>query len=282
MIKEAKFYQKPPGTEVLVRNIERRKRLLERISEKLTAENVKVPEIFIKERTFFRFLIESYKRIRNKTEKEILQKYRIPSLEQAGQKIIDEIKDTALQRIKDFNRRVFVLINRLSLVSKRKEPTTAIVTALYNRPKKGVDLLSDDFKTFLEKVKKLGILIKENNIPLKSITGMQNGLGIPDLEKLEKFIDFIREKNVPIEYITGMQNGLGIPDLEKLEKFIDFIREKNVPIESITGMQHGLGIPDLDKLREFIEFIKNKNLNIKEISARRIGKGIPSIKELEY
>jgi hypothetical protein len=250
MIKEAKFYQKPPEAEVLVRNIERRKRLLERISEKLTGENVKVPEIFIKERTFFRFLIESYKRIRIKTEKEILQKYRIPSLEQAGQKIIDDIKDTALQRIKDFNRRVFVLINRLSLVSKRKKPTTAIVTALYYRPKKGVDLLSDDFETFLEKVKKLGILIKENNVPLESI--------------------------------TGMQNGLGIPDLDKLKKFIDFIREKNVPLESITGMQTGLGIPDLEKLREFIEFIKNKNLNIKEISARRIGKGIPSIKELEY
>jgi len=217
MIKEAKFYQKPPEAKVLVMNINRRKILLERISEKLTGKNVKVPEIFIKERTFFRFLIESYKRIRIKTEKEILQKYRIPSLEQAGQKIIDEIKDTALQRIKDFNRRVFVLINRLSLVSKRKEPTTAIVTALYDRPKKGVDLLSDDFKTFLEKVKKLCILIKENNIPLKSITGMQSSLGIPDLEKLEKFIDFIKNKNLNIKEISARRIGKGIPSIKELE-----------------------------------------------------------------
>jgi hypothetical protein len=217
MIKEAKFYQKPPEAEVLVRNIERRKRLLERISEKLTGENVKVPEIFIKERTFFRFLIESYKRIRNKTEKEILQKYRIPSLEQAGQKIIDEIKDTALQRIKDFNRRVFVLINRLSLVSKRKKPTTAIVTALYYRPKKGVDLLSDDFETFLEKVKKLGILIKEKNVPLESITGMQNGLGIPDLDKLREFIEFIKNKNLNIKEISARRIGKGIPSIKELE-----------------------------------------------------------------
>jgi hypothetical protein len=217
MIKEAKFYQKPPEAEVLVRNIERRKRLLERISEKLTGENVKVPEIFIKERTFFRFLIESYKRIRSKTEKEILQKYRIRSLEQAGQKIIDEIKDTALQRIKDFNRRVFVLINRLSLVSKRKKPTTVIVTALYYRPKKGVDLLSDDFETFLEKVKKLGILIKENNVPLESITGMQNGLGIPDLEKLREFIEFIKNKNLNIKEISARRIGKGIPSIKELE-----------------------------------------------------------------
>jgi hypothetical protein len=248
MIKEVRFYQKPPEAEVLVRNIERRKRLLEKISEKLTGKHIKVPEIFIKERTFFRFLIESYKRIRKRTKEEIVQKYKILSLRDADQKIINEINETTLKRIKDFNRRVFVLINRLSLVSKRKEPTTAIVTALYDHPKKGVDLLADDYKTFLEKVKGLCILIKE--------------------------------KNVPFESITGMQMGKGIPDLKKLEEFINFIRENNVPFESITGMQAGLGIPDLKKLGEFINFIKNKNLNIKEISSKRIGKGIPSIEEL--
>ena len=280
MRKEARFYQKPPEAEDLVRNIERRKRLLERISEKLTGKKIKVPEIFIKERTFFRFLKESYERIRKRAEKEIVQKYEIPSLKKADQKIINEINETTLQRIEDFNQRVFVLINRLSLVSKRKEPTTAIVTTLYDRPKRGVDLLADDYKTFLEKVKKLCVLIKENNVPLESITGMQAGLGIPDLEKLKNFIEFIRENNVNLESITGMQKGQGIPDLEKLKKFIDFIRENNVPLESITGMQGGQGIPDLEKLKKFIEFIRENNLNIKEISSKRIGKGIPSIEEL--
>ena len=264
MEKEPQFYPKQPGAEVppktefLVRNIKRRKRLLEKISQQLTGRNIEVPEIFIKEKTFFRFLTESYKRIRSKMTQETLDKYEISNLQDADQKIINEINDSTLKRIKDFNKRVFVLINRLSFVSKRKEPTTAIVTALYDRPKKGVDLLADDFSTFLGKVKKLAVLLKEKEIPLESITGMQNGLGIPDLKKLTEFIDFVNKNKV---------NG------------------KEIPLESITGMQHGLGIPDLKKLEELIDFLKRKNLDIqqfiKQISGKRSGKGIPSIEELE-
>jgi hypothetical protein len=106
----------------------------------------------------------------------------------------------------------------LSLVSKRKEPTTAIVTALYYRPKRGVDLLADDYRTFLEKVKRFCSFLKKYNVPIESITGMQNGLGIPDLEKLKEFIEFIREKNLNIEEISGKRIGKGIPSIKELEQ----------------------------------------------------------------
>jgi|GEM_PF-5791824 len=227
MEKEPQFYPKQPGAEVppktefLVRNIERRKRLLEKISQQLTGRNIEVPEIFIKEKTFFRFLTESYERIRRKTTQEIRDQYGNLKLQYDNQKINEEINDSTLKRIKDFNKRVFVLINRLSFVSKRKEPTTAIVTALYDRPKKGVDLLADDFPTFLGKVKKLAVLLKENKIPLESITGMQNGLGIPDLKKLEELIDFLKRKNLDIQQfikqISGKRSAKGIHSIEELE-----------------------------------------------------------------
>jgi len=181
-------FPRPPEAETLLRNIERRKRLLERIHYELTGEKIEVPDILIKDKVFFRFLIENYKKIRRQVEEEIKSR--------KGTSEIEEIKSETIRRIKEFNIRVFTLINRFATVTKkRKGSTTALVTALYNRPKRGVNLLEGDYQSFRTKVKEIAEIVRKYGVGIESITSMQHGLGIPNPEDLRIFLDFIQKKS---------------------------------------------------------------------------------------
>ncbi|MCX7589447.1 MAG: hypothetical protein N2Z85_00700 [Patescibacteria group bacterium] len=139
----------------LIKNIERRSRLLKLISQKISKEEkeVDIPDIVIKN-TLLKFLDKRY-------------------------------NNEDIEKIKDLNLRIFVLLNRFTTLLKK--PDTSSVTSLYAYQKKdSVDILEKKYNEFINDVKEIIKLAKEYKISIKSITGMQNGLGIPDIGELKK------------------------------------------------------------------------------------------------
>lgn len=183
----------PKEAKTLLRNLERRRGLLARTSGK---EKEEIPEIVIKD-TLLRFLDKQYQGLKRKYGK----------LE--AKKIISGL-----------NRRIFALINRAASLAEKKQDT-AVVTSLYSRPSKGARKINESsYREFLREVKEIIKLCREYNVSIKSITGMQHGLGIPDTEKLEALLNWCQQKGVKFKSITGMQIGKGIPDLESLEALL--------------------------------------------------------------
>ncbi|RKW23356.1 hypothetical protein D8B46_03520, partial [Candidatus Gracilibacteria bacterium] len=65
----------------------------------------------------------------------------------------------------------------------------------------------------LDRLKELINFTRNNQIPFSFVSSMQMGKGIPNLDELKKFIEFLKNENL-FEYlssISGMQNGKGIP-----------------------------------------------------------------------
>ncbi|OGH88727.1 MAG: hypothetical protein A3J93_01365 [Candidatus Magasanikbacteria bacterium RIFOXYC2_FULL_42_28] len=173
----------PPEAKYLIRNLERRRRLLARFSEKKSGE---IPELVIKD-TLLKFLDKSYN---GKTSEEIV----------------------------DFNKRIYMLLNRSASLPVRKQDT-APVTSMYAYQQKGARRINEQtYKKFLSEVKKIIELCQEHGISLKSITGMQNGLGVPDTGVLDKLLQWCADKKVDLKSITGMQ--MGIPTVEVLSALL--------------------------------------------------------------
>ena len=228
--------QAPEEAKYLVRNLERRKGLLARISKK---EEGDIPDIVIKD-TFLRFLDKKY-------------------------------EGMAQGEIEDLNKRLFALINRAAdLVTKKQD--TAPVTSMYAYPYAGARPIDErSYSEFLEEVKTIIELCKQHNISLKSITGMQTGLGVPDVKKLDDLLDWCKDNNVDLKSITGMQNGLGVPDVKKLDSLLEWCKDNNIDLKSITGMQHGLGVPDVKKLDGLLKWCKDNNVDLKSITGMQVG-----------
>ncbi|MDW8280034.1 MAG: hypothetical protein RMK17_02655, partial [bacterium] len=74
------------------------------------------------------------------------------------------------------------------------------------------------YSEFINDIKEIVKLAKEYKISIKSITGMQNGLGIPDINNLKELFDFCKQNEIPFQSVTGMQHGLGIPKIEKINQ----------------------------------------------------------------
>ena len=177
----------PQPAEKLIRNLERRQGLIARISKKEAGE---FPEIVIKD-TLLKFLDKKYKGLGR-----------------------DEIAD--------LNKRIFALMNRVASLTTKKQDTSP-VTAMYAYPYTGARPINEkSYSEFLEEVKIIIALCNQYGISLKSITGMQNGLGIPDTAKLDALMKWheVNKDKIDLKSITGMQAGLGIPTIDELENLL--------------------------------------------------------------
>ncbi len=87
-------------------------------------------------------------------------------------------------------------MNRAASLTRGKRQNTAPVTSLYARLRSGgIPINEKSYREFLQEVKKIINLAKEHKINVRSITGMQNGLGIPSAEKLDKLLPQLRKAN---------------------------------------------------------------------------------------
>ena len=182
----------PEQAEGLVRNLERRQALLTRISKKETGD---VPDIVIKD-TLLKFLDKKYKKL-------------------------------DAEGVKDLNKRIFMLLNRAaSLVDKKQD--TAPITSMYAYPYTGARPINENsYGDFLNEVKEIIHLCKQYGVDLKSITGMQAGLGVPKVDDLNKLLTWVKENKesgVDLKSITGMQAGLGVPKVDDLNKLLTEIK----------------------------------------------------------
>jgi len=237
----------PEGAETLVRNLERRQRLLSRISGK---EEIEIPEIKIKD-TLLRFLEREYEGL---------------SEEEKG----------------DLNSRVFMLINRAASIAKTNKQDTSPVTAIYAHQRRDARPIDEDtYQTYKQEVKEIINLCREYNISLKSITGMQNGLGLPETAKLDTLLAWCKANSVDLKSITGMQAGLGLPETAKLDTLLAWCKANSVDLKSITGMQAGLGLPETAKLDTLLAWCKANSVDLKSITGMQAGLGLPETAKLD-
>src|SRR3989338_8453884 len=238
--------QTPEEARYLIRNLERRKGLLARISKREVGD---IPDIVIKD-TLLKFLDKKYK-----------------GMEQ--------------EEIKDLNKRLFALINRAAdLVTKKQD--TAPVTSMYACQYADARPIDEQsYGEFLEEVKTIIELCKQHHISLKSITGMQHGLGVPDVKKLDGLLAWCTNSNVDLKSITGMQNGLGVPDVKKLDGLLAWCTNSNVDLKSITGMQMGLSVPDVKKLDDLLAGCEDNKVDLQSITGMQTGLGVPDVKKLD-
>ncbi len=188
-----KKFTPPEGSEILIRNLERRQDFLARVSHK---EKEEIPEIVIKD-TFLRFLKQKYKNLSE-----------------------DEIHD--------LNNRVFMMLNRAASIANKKQDT-APVTSMFSFTKKGVvGILEKEYQEFKNQMKSIIELCEQYKVSLKSITGMQYGLGMPDIVELTKLVQWCKDKGIDLKSITGMQNGLGTPDVARRIELLKLIKRSTV------------------------------------------------------
>jgi len=123
-----------------------------------------------------------------------------------------------------------------------------------------------------------------------SITGMQNGRGVPIGEDIKNLVGLCKEIDESnwqgiFRAITGMQAGKGVPkreDIENLVSLCKYIDESNWQgiFSSITGMQHGKGVPsevDITNLVDLCKKIDKSNWQgvFSSITGMQNGKGVP-------
>lgn len=200
----------PQQAQTLIRNLKRRRGLLARVSGKEISE---IPDILIKD-TLLRFLDKKYKGL-EKTE------------------------------VADINNRIFILLNRAASLVENKQDTSP-VTAMYGSQYKGARRLTENsLRNFKNEVIGIIKLCRENNVSLKSITGMQSGLGVPKVEELDKLLKWSKDNGVDLKSITGMQSGLGAPKVEELDKLMTWLNRKDVKygFSGYAKNRVGKGIP---------------------------------------
>ena len=122
-------------------------------------------------------------------------------------------------------------------------------------------------------------LAKKTRELFSSITGMQNGGGIPDFGKIRSLKELCEEFDEDnwqtiFSSITGMQCGKGIPNYDKLQNLfktiILFMREEQIPnLEELANIE--LNPNGIDKI--IFQSI------LRRISGKRNGLCIPSPKE---
>lgn len=172
--------QTPKPAEKLVRNLERRKGLLARISGQEAAD---IPDVLIKD-TFLKFLDKKYKGLSE-------------------------------EEIKDLNKKLFMFMNRATSIASKKQDTSPI-TAMYASQYKGAERISEStYGEYKEKIKEIIELCRRYGVPLKSITGMQHGLGVPKTEELDKLLRWCKENKINITLAINTRVNLGIPITEE-------------------------------------------------------------------
>ena len=143
----------PQEAESLIRNINRRQGLLALISNK---EKGDIPDIIVKE-TLLKFLDKQYK-----------------GLEES--------------EITDLNQRIFMLINRAASIAHNRQDTSP-VTSMYAYQQKGAREIDENpYYEFKNEVKSIITLCQKYGVSIKSITGMQHGLGVPKIETLDSLL----------------------------------------------------------------------------------------------
>lgn len=197
----------PPQAERLVSNLERRGRLLARISQKEVGD---IPEIVIKD-TFLKFLDKKYKGLGREYEE-----------------LDGENDDLLKKKITDLNKRIFTLLNRSASIADKKQDTSP-VTTMYAYPYAEARPIDENsYSEFKNEVKGIIELCKKHGASLKSITGMQAGLGLPKLKELDELLRWSAEKKVDFKSITGMQNGLGVPSPERYNEILTILNKNQV------------------------------------------------------
>ena len=206
----------PEEAHVLIRNLEGRRGFLAKLSK---SDPDNFPSIKIKD-TFVRYLDWTY---RGRDQKEI----------------------------RDINRRVFALMNRVATLANGSQDTAA-VTSMYAHQQSGARSIDElPYSEFLKEVKNIIALCEKYRIKFKSVTSMQARLGMPKVKDLDALLMWCKDNEVDLKSVTGMQNGLGIPKTADLDALLMWCKDNEVDLKSVTGMQNGLGIPkteDLDAL----------------------------------
>jgi hypothetical protein len=182
----------------------------------------------------------------NKTKEE---ETNIVNIKMSAIKFLEKNFDKENNEIKEeVFKRAFLFMSRMS-VTLDQDTSTELFTSMFAYKKaNSYKLLSEDFSTFKTKVKDFSIFLSQNKDIIKSITGMQHGLGLPDLNKLKELLNFCKENSVDLKSITGMQHGLGLPDLKKLKSLVDWCITNNIDIIKVTRLQ--IGIPTLNELEQ--------------------------------
>jgi hypothetical protein len=236
----------PGEAHTLIRNLERRRALMSRLS---TNPQKNIPTIRIKD-SLGKYLARIY---RGRTSEEI-------------QKI---------------NCRVFALINRAASLANGSQDT-AVVTSMYAHQYRGARPIDElKYGAFLMEVKNIVLLCKEHRVKIKSITGMQNGLGVPKTDALDALLAWCRDNEVDLKSITGMQHGLGVPKTDALDALLAWCRDNEVDLKSITGMQNGLGVPKTDALDALLAWCRDNEIDLKSITGMQTGLGVPKTDALD-
>jgi hypothetical protein len=182
----------------LIRNLERRgqlqKKLIAAFAKRkgLDVENNHVAGIKVKDN--FTPLLETrphsiYKRIQGH------------GLSSSSGKLLEE------EAIKTLNRRLFLFLNRLAALSDKNVDTSAI-SAMYAFQSKGANKIHN-FPNIAE-IKSFFAFLAEEGISVKSITGMQAGLGMPKLEDLDKLSTWCKTTRTTVASYCKSRIGLGI------------------------------------------------------------------------
>ena len=106
----------------------------------------------------------------------------------------------------------------------------------YIHKPEGANLVADEIMSYEQSLSSL----------FKSVTGMQDGKGLPDKEELRKFLELCKS------YVYKPQ-GRDLTEAETTDyeqRFFSFVR-------LITGMRNSIGLPDEKELKEFLELCKS-------------------------
>ncbi len=170
---------------ILFRNLERRQRLLARISGRPVSE--------------FRPLV----------------------IKDTFRKFVDKkSKGLSECEVAAFTQRLFLFLNRAASINRGSQSTSSLTSLYAHMRKGGRSLGAGSWGEFKRDVCDLMMLCQRYRVDLKSITGMQHGLGVPRIEDLEALLTWCRKNNVDLKSITGMQMGLGVPKIEDLNRFL--------------------------------------------------------------
>ncbi|MBI2589908.1 hypothetical protein HYW32_02720, partial [Candidatus Berkelbacteria bacterium] len=197
----------PPQAEGLVRNLKRRQGLLGKLAESGAVkggESPAIPEIVIKD-TLLRFLDKTYK----------------------GMTEVD---------VKDVNNRIFMLLNRAATLVGKKQDTSP-VTAMYAHPRAEARPINEKpYGEYKNEIQAIIALCNEYGVSLKSVTGMQHGLGVPKTAMLDELLAWCRANAIDLKSVTGMQHGLGVPKTAMLDELLAWCRANAIDLKSVTGM----------------------------------------------
>jgi hypothetical protein len=215
----ARYPSKDPSY-FLVRNLERRHRLLEKFT------GIPKNPLIVKN-NFAPLLQRIYTHIWRDLNRQI----------KSGSLTRKDAEMLFSARKGEVNQKLFTLLNRAA--QHRTKPDTSPATGLYAR---AVAKIAD-----LPSIQE--IIAIASRPDFKLVTGMQNGLGMPDLTELEALSKWCNDHKVELRSVTGMQHGLGMPNLTELEALSTWCTDHKTKLEYVAKSLIGKGIPkNLDEL----------------------------------